>query len=259
MPLTLTTTRQMFAAEILKLRRNRPLMALAALLAIGTIAISLGYTEIRHSADPSTYGPAGGLPSFDRMLRWIGMLFGGLVAVLIGAEAGSADIASGVFRDLVATGRSRLALFAVRAPAAIAVTLALTLTGYALALIGVFAFSGGLPTPSAGVILQGAGWIALSNGVIAALAVGVGSLTGSRALTLTAVIGWITVASQLLISATSLGSARDGVLTAALGHVMPAPDPIGVSLSGAAAVVVIAVWAIVPTVSGAWRTQVRDA
>lgn len=35
-------------------------------------------------------------------------------------------MASGVFRDLVATGRSRLSLFLVRAPAAIIVTLAFT-------------------------------------------------------------------------------------------------------------------------------------
>ena len=97
-----------------------------------------------------------------------------LAAILIGAEAGTADRASGVFRDLVVTGRSRLALFAVRVPAAILVTYALLAVAYALALIGTFVFAGGTPTPSVSLILQGAGWIALVSGVIATLTVGSG-------------------------------------------------------------------------------------
>jgi hypothetical protein len=38
-------------------------------------------------------------------------------------------------------------------------------------------------------IAQSAGWLGLSDAAIVAFAVGVGSLSGSRALTLTAVIG----------------------------------------------------------------------
>jgi hypothetical protein len=41
----------------------------------------------------------------------------GVTAILIGTTAGAADVGSGVFRDLVATGRSRTALFAARIPA----------------------------------------------------------------------------------------------------------------------------------------------
>ncbi len=39
---------------------------------------------------------------------------------MIGIDAGAGDLSAGVFRDLVVTGRSRLALFASRVPAALA-------------------------------------------------------------------------------------------------------------------------------------------
>src|SRR6202042_2628809 len=98
---------------------------------------------------------------------------GALTAMLIGSEAGTADIASGVFRDLVATGRSRTVLFLVRAPAAVLVTLALTLTGFLIAIAGSFLLADGLPTPGLSLILQSAGWVVLANSIVAVLAVGV--------------------------------------------------------------------------------------
>ena len=45
-------------------------------------------------------------------------LLASVAGAIIGATAGGADIESGVFRDLVATGRSRTALFFSRVPAA---------------------------------------------------------------------------------------------------------------------------------------------
>jgi hypothetical protein len=165
-----------------------------------------------------------------------------------------------VFRDLVTTGRSRLALFGVRVPAAILVTWVFTLAAYGLGVIGTFAFADGLPTPSASVVLQGLGWVALSNAVVVAFAVGVGSLTGSRAVTLTGVIGWLTVATQLLANVPSLGSARHGLLTPALAQLAPIPlDIAGVTMATVTAVIATACWAAVPTAIGAWRTRTVDA
>jgi hypothetical protein len=182
-----------------------------------------------------------------------------LTAVLIGGEAGTADIASGVFRDLVATGRSRTQLFLVRLPGAIAVTLAFTMSAFLVAVAATFIFAGGAATPSLGLILQSAGWIALANAVAAGLAVGVGSLTGSRALTLTAVIGWCTVATQLLLNLGTLGSARDGLLAAALNQLIPVDRPLQITMATGVAVAVVAGWALVPAAVGAWRTTTRDA
>lgn len=253
--------RQMFGAEVLKLRRNRGLMAFTLLLTVGVVAIYFGYDAIRHASDPSTYGPAGGTDSFNHAVRAIGVLLGSLAAILIGTEAGTADLSSGVFRDLVSTGRSRLALFAVRAPAAIAVTLVFTLSAIALGVAATFVLAGGQPTPGLSLILQSAGWIALANAVLAVVATGVGSLTGSRGLTLTAVIGWEAIVSQILLNVSSLGSARDGLITTSLGQLMPGSGGIGsdVTMSNSVAVAVLAAWTAAALVVGAWRTVSRDA
>jgi hypothetical protein len=91
------------------------------------------------------------------------------------------------------------------------------------------------------------------------LAEGVGSLTGSRWVTLTAVIGFEMVATQLLLSVSSLGSVRDILPNAALGQLMPSGPGVGVTMATGIAVAVVAGWIIVPAAVGAWRTRVRDA
>ncbi len=259
--MTLTTTRQMLAAELLKLRRNRPLMGFAFALSVVVVALFFGYSAIQHASNPAVNAPAGGVDGFNRLVRALGLWFGALVAAMIGTEAGTADLSTGVFRDLVATGRSRLALFAVRTPAAIVLTLAFTGAAFALGTILTFVFAGGLPTPTAGTIIQSAAWIALANAAIVALAVGVGSVTGSRGVTLTGVIGWQTVATQLLLQASSLGSARDVLLTPAVGRLAPISGGVGTDVAMAAgiAVAVVLGWIVIPTIVGAWRTRVRDA
>ncbi len=177
-----------------------------------------------------------------------------------GAEAGTADSASGFFRDLVATGRSPLSLFFVRLPAAIAVSLALVLSAFALSVIATFVFAGGTPTPSLSLILRSAGWIALATVIVVAFAVGAGSRTGSRAVTLAAVIGWQLVATQLLLKTTALGSVRDALLTVSLRQVAPFDIGVGtVAMSTGVAVAVLVAWALIPAALGAWQTKVRDA
>jgi len=257
--MNLVVARQMFAAELLKLRRNRALMGFAFVLSVGVLALFLGYDALQHASNPAQHGPAGGAANFGRAVRVLGLFFGALTAILIGTEAGTADVSSGVFRDLVATGRSRLALFAVRAPAATVLTLAFSAAGFALALAVSFALAGESPTPSASLILQSAGWIVLSNAILASLAVGIGSINGSRGVTLTAVIGWQTIATQLLLNVTSLGSARDALLTPALTQVMPVQGGSGVTMATGIAVAVMAGWLVCPLLVGAWRTQIRDA
>jgi ABC-type transport system involved in multi-copper enzyme maturation permease subunit len=258
--MNLYVTRQMLAAEILKLRRNRTIMVVAVLLTFGVVAIMFGYEAIQHASNPSQNAPAGGMLGFGRSVRSLGVFFGLLAASLIGTEAGTADISSGVFRDLVATGRSRLALFGVRAPAAVLVTCALSGATFLLTVALSFLLAGGTPTPSLTMILQSAGWILLCNAVVCAFAVGVGSLTASRGATLVAVIGWQTVATGLLMHIQSLGSARDWLLTAGLGQLMPGPDDIaGISMASGLAIVVVAAWAVVPTLVGGWRAQTTDA
>jgi hypothetical protein len=268
--MTLTIARRMLSADILKLRRNRAIMVIAALLSVGVVVVFFGYDAIQHAVNPSQNGPAGGVVGFGRAVRVLGVFFGTLVAALIGSEAGTADIASGVFRDLVATGRSRLALFWVRWPAAFLVTFACTGAALIVATVLSFVFAGNASngvdvlgsnlTPNASLILQSALWVAMCNAVITAFAVGVGSLTGSRGATLTVVIGWQAVASQLILHTQSLGSARDWLTISAFGQLMPVEgDLAGISMATGLAVLVLLAWVIVPTAVGSWRTATQDA
>jgi ABC-type transport system involved in multi-copper enzyme maturation permease subunit len=258
--MTLTVARQMIGAEILKVRRNRSVMAFALLLTVGVVVLFYGYDAMQHASDPVQNSPAGGLNGFRHGVEALGVFFGMLAAVLIGAEVGTADVSSGVFRDLVATGRSRLALFAVRLPAAAIVSLCLSAAAYALVLLATFVFADGTATPGLGLILQSAGWIALANVVVAGVAVGVGSMSGSRALTLTAVIGWQAILTNLLVNVKSLGSVRDALLTPALQQLMPVKgERLDVVMAVGIAVLVICAWLVIPQALGAWRTQARDA
>lgn len=259
--MSLQGAREMLAVEILRLRRNRALVGFAAFLAIGALVLMFGFQAIQHASSPATNEPAGGVLGFDHAVRMLGLMFGVLAAALVGTEAGTADLSSGVFRDLVATGRSRLQLFAFRAPAAILVTLALDAVAFALALVATFAFADGLPDPSLSVILESAAWIVLSTTLTVTLAVGVGSMTGSRGATLTAVLGWLAIATPLLIDVASLGSARAGILTVALSSLMPVSGGLGsgIAVSTGAAVAVLAAWLAASIAVGAWRTATQDA
>jgi hypothetical protein len=258
--MSLTIARQMIGAELLKLRKKRALLAWSLFLTTGVVALFFGYNAIQHASDPAQHMAAGGTHGFDRATQALGVWFGSLAAILIGAEAGAADVATGAFRDLVTTGRSRLALFAVRVPAAVIITWAVSAVGFAVSLMASFAFAGSLPTPSASLIIEAGLWVAAANAIVTTVAVGLASMSGSRPVTLVSLIGFQTVATNLLMNVKSLGSVRDAILNAALIQLKPgsAPDR-GVVMAVGVAVVVLIAWAVVWSVLGAWRTQTRDA
>jgi hypothetical protein len=259
--------RQMIAADILKLRRHRPTMVTAALLSAGMAIVYFAFIEARH------HGNLAGPQALSDGATLMGIYFGAFAAILIGAEAGTIDLSSGVFRDLVATGRSRTALFFVRIPAAIVISLTLTLAGFAVTVAAAWAFHGSAAAPSAALAFKFAAWVALATVVQTTLSVGIASLTGSRPVTLIAVIGWNTVATGILYLADFLGSARDLVLLIALGGLFPgqqvgthahpgssiALNNFKLPMPAVTAVLVILAWAVIPAVAGAWRTRTRDA
>src|SRR5476649_1573180 len=143
------TAAQMTGADFLKLRKKRGTLIWALVLALGPILIYFTVAVIEHASNPVKYAPAGGAQNFRDGLRVIALFFGPLAAILIGVEAGAGDTAAGVFRDLVVTGRSRLALFASRVPAALALCWMVMFCGYVLLLVGIFAFASNLATPDA--------------------------------------------------------------------------------------------------------------
>lgn len=255
-----TVARQMISAEFLRLGKKRGLMALALAAVLGPLVIWSGYEVIEHASNAAQYGPAGGLQHFARFLDLLGVFMGPVAAVLIGAEAGAGDLAAGVFRDNVLTGRSRLALFLARIPAALAVSFMITGVAFAFGLAVTFGLAGGLPTPSLAVVLESAAWLALANGLVCVIAIGVASLSGSRPGTITALIGWELVLSPLLVQSVGLGTIRRGLLDGAILSLKPGPtDGPMILMPVAVAVIVLAAWLVVLPALGAWRMQTRDA
>jgi ABC-type transport system involved in multi-copper enzyme maturation permease subunit len=257
----LTIARQMVWADLLRLRKKRGFIALVLAVVLVPLVIATGYNVIQHASDPAAHGPAGGLHYFGRVLDLLGIFMGPVAAILVGAEAGAGDLAAGVFRDNVLTGRSRTALFLARIPAALVVCLSVTALGFVTGLAATFGFAGGLPTPSASLILESAGWLALANSVVCVIAIGVASLTGSRPGTITALIGWQLVLSPLLVQSTNLGSLRNGLLDGVMLFLKPGPASGAptITMSVAVAVLVLGAWLMALPVLGAWRTRTRDA
>lgn len=256
-----TIAAQMTGADFLKLRKKRGMLVWALVVALLPLVAYFAVAALQHSSDPAHHGPAGGVHGFTEGLRLLAFFFGPLAAILIGVEGGAGDSSVGIFRDLVVTGRSRLALFATRAPAALALCWLLVGGSYAVLLIGTFAFASGAPQPSTALILNGLGFALLTTGVMSAVAVGFSALTTSRPTALTALIGWTAVASPILVAISSLGSSRKAVLSDALAHFSPVAIERGgsVPMSQGLAIIVIAVWLAAMLGLGAWRTRTMDA
>jgi ABC-type transport system involved in multi-copper enzyme maturation permease subunit len=248
-------------AELLKLRRRRGLVAGALALTCGPMLVALVVLSVMHSGNPAKHGPAGGLANLAAMLDVLTVL-AGVAAILIGATAGAADVGSGVFRDLVATGRSRTALFAARIPGGLALLLPLVVGAYALAAGGSLLLAGSLPTPDLATVLRFGGWIVLTASFSFVLALGVASAFSSRGVTIGILLGWELAMAPVLVQIRGLGSLRAGVDAAALQRIEP--DAIatavgGVPMSAVAAAAVVACWATAALGAGAWRTATRDA
>jgi ABC-type transport system involved in multi-copper enzyme maturation permease subunit len=256
--MTLQELREMIAVDLLKLRKKRSVAGWALVLTAGISIVFYAYLVIAHATDPRHHGPAGGLRHFTNAFSTLGLDFGTIAAILIGVEAGAGETADGIFRELAATGRSRLVLFFTRIPAALIVTLVVVASGLALAILVTFLFAGGDPTPGAWLVVKSVGWVLLANSVVCIVAVGVGALTGSRPAALISLIAWQTIATRLLLDTTALGGARKAVLDAALTQLKPGPHGRDVTMSALLAVVVLALWAATATTLGAWRTRTRD-
>ena len=252
---------RLVSAELLKLRKRRGLVLSG--LALTALPMIVAYTVllIVHAANPAKHGPAGGLNNLSGSMDVLTTL-SGVAAILIGATLGAGDLGSGVFRELVVTGRSRLALFAARIPAGLAVVWALVGAGFAVTASASTVFAGSLQSPGATLLIETAAWLALVSGLGLVLALGVSSALGSRGITIGVVLGWQIVVVPLLLQIKTLGSMREALLGAATERLEPSALFDGaptVPMSVLAAVIVVTAWTAVPLAFGAWRTAARDA
>jgi hypothetical protein len=107
-------------------------MITLVLVTVGIPTVFLAIRLILHAIAPKTYGPAGGYDIYGAMSAGVLYTFGFIVAATLGCTAGSVDLSEGMFRHLVITGRSRLALYFARIPAGLAIIVSLVAIGFTI-------------------------------------------------------------------------------------------------------------------------------
>jgi len=123
---------RMITTRIMELRKRRGLMIALILVTIGIPGVFLVIRLLLHAFAPHSYGPAGGYNIYTGMVSGVLFVFGFIVAATLGATAGSIDLTDGMFRHLVVTGRSRLALYLARIPAGLAIIVPLVAVGFTI-------------------------------------------------------------------------------------------------------------------------------
>jgi len=107
-------------------------MAALIVVNIGIPTIFLVVRLVAHAVAPKSYGPAGGYDIFTSLVAGVMYVFGFIVAATLGCTAGSVDLTDGMFRHLVITGRSRLALYFARIPAGLAIIVPMVAVGFTI-------------------------------------------------------------------------------------------------------------------------------
>ena len=125
-------TRAMIATRFTELRKRRGLMITLTSVTIGIPTVFLAIRLVLHAVDPKTYGPAGGYQIYVALSAGVLYTFGFIVAATLGCSAGSLDLTDGMFRHLVVTGRSRVALYLARIPAGLAIIIPLVAIGFTI-------------------------------------------------------------------------------------------------------------------------------
>ena len=249
---------RLIAAEVLKLRRRRGLMAWSVLLTVGSVLVTEIVLIVLHAVNPAHHGPAGGRTNLEAYAFFLAQL-GAVTAILIGSAVGTQDVSNGVFRDLVVTGRPRSTLFDVRVPGAMIVFGAMLALGGILAFAVVYLLAGSNALPSGSYVWHTIAYIVSYTGLNLILAIGIAAFTSSRVV-VGVLIAWNSIDSHLLMSIHALGGARKLFAVAAAEHFSPAiNDGDKVVMSGTTAVIVLLAWAAAAILAGRWWTGRRDA
>jgi hypothetical protein len=125
-------TAGMIATRAMELRKRRGLMIALIAISIGFPAVFLLIRLLAHAFAPYANPPAGGYQIFVPLVAGFLPTFGFIVAITVGCTAGSRDLTEGMFRHLVVTGRSRLALYLARIPAGLTIVVPLVAIGYTI-------------------------------------------------------------------------------------------------------------------------------
>jgi hypothetical protein len=248
---------RLIRAEVLKLRRRRGMLVIAGLLTLGLVLVAYAVSGVQHASNPGHYGPAGGRANYVDALSVVSMM-ALVVGAIIGGTAGTQDIESGVFRDLAATGRSRLALFGARLTGAWAVVL--PLLAVTMAVMGglAIALAGTTAVPHAGTLVAGTLSILAAGAVSTAIAVGLSSVVGSRGPVIGTMLAFLLALQPLVIAMAFLGNVRAFMPAMAISRIGDVALPHGIAIGLIGAVAALIAWGGAAIGLGAWKTVSRE-
>jgi hypothetical protein len=246
---------RLIRAEVLKLRRRRGMLAIVAGITLGIVALAFGVSAIQHAGNPGKHGPAGGAASFKDAIDVL-VLLTIVAGAIVGSTAGAQDLESGVFRDLAATGRSRIALFGARVTGAWAVVLPIAAVSAAATAGASVALAGSLATPTTAAVLAGTVGLLATAALSSAVAVGLSALIGSRGPVIAIVLAFNLAIAQMLVGISFLGDVRQAIPTVALARIAHTSADVHTTLP--IAIAVVAAWIAAAFAAGAWRTKTRE-
>jgi len=228
---------RLIEADVLKLRRRRGMVAVVAALLLIAVAAYCGVALI-----------IGSHTDFDSAVGIL-VLLASVAGAIFGATAGGQDIETGVFRDLVATGRSRTALFFARVPASWVLSLGMLAAAVLAAAV--------VTMPGAGDIGRGLLTVLISGALTAAICVGLAALTGRSGPVMGLALAFQLGVAPLLAQLDVLGDARLAIPAVALSRFNGA-DGLVASLPLLGAIAIILAWAAVALSAGLYRTRTQE-
>lgn len=270
-------TLPLIGAKILELRKRRTLMIVLIAFTVVLPVLLYGVRLLLHLTNPAQY-EAAGTPDAFATAGTLMDEFGFIIAVTLGATAGTSDLTDGMFRQLVITGRSRLALYLARIPAGLSILCSMAAVGFAVTcLVTAFAHSplpAGAVVPSPGVMTDVGLWLELDLIIGFAVGLGLGSLMGQRTVPVI-----LLILLQILVTPILADHALPGfingerlVVGVAMDQLKPAVLSGGTTVGpgggahslhlpvmpGWFTAVVIGGWIIGWSVLGAWKMCTRD-
>jgi len=257
-------TPRLVSADLLKLGRRRGLVAVTGLLTVGAVVVTYAVMELLHVSNSAKHGPAGGITNLGHVAALVALL-GAVAAAIVAATAAAGDLDALVYRDLVVTGRSRLALYLSRITAGLLFLLPFVAAAYALTAAAAVGFAASNPAPSASLLATTAAWAVLGVTFYYLLGFGLACLLGSRSYSIGVLLAFRLAVAPLIASISTLGVVRELVPVVGLQHLAPAalgdsvrmgPD---VPISVAATAAVLVAWAGAALLLGARRDITRDA
>jgi hypothetical protein len=265
-------------AKIGELRSRRVLMAVAVVFTVALPVIFYGVRLIYHLSDPARFAPAGA-PTAFATAGTVMDEFGFIIAIALGATAGTSDLTDGMFRHLVITGRSRLALYLARIPAGLAILVSLAAVGFTVSCL-VTAFLGS-PEPAhaaavtAGDMIRSGLWLELDLTIGFTVGLGLGSLMGQRTVPIILLVVLEIIITPPLIdhALPPFINAERLVVGVAMAQLKPAALVGGTTVGPGggphvlhlppmptwAMITVIAGWIVGWSAIGAWKMATRDA